>query len=224
MILHELTGGNEKHPAYKALELANSRRHYNFLQSIIVAALDIQRPFLSQTVIKAINYHAIACLHTNAGEYRPCPVKVGPYIPPEHFRVSALMDDFVNNVNRVWEQTDAVALATYVLWRLNNIHPFINGNGRTARASAYFVLCLKSGGLLRGDTILPDLLLQNRDEYIAALRVADGKDEKGNPALQQLHSLVVRLLRQQVGQAEQPPLDEQVDDERGSDGNDDEGN
>jgi len=127
------------------------------------------RPFLSQHVIKALNFQAITCLHTNAGEYRPCPVTVGQHTPPDHYRVPALMDDFVNTVNRWWEQ-DAVALATYVLWRINNIHPFINGNGRTARAACYFVLCLKSGGWLRGATILPELIRQNHNEYVIPIR------------------------------------------------------
>lgn len=54
----------------------------------------MERPFLSQTVLKALNFHAIACLHTHAGEYRPCEVTVGPYRPPEFFRVGALRDDF----------------------------------------------------------------------------------------------------------------------------------
>jgi Fic family protein len=65
------------------------------------------------------------------------------------------MDDSVNQVNLWWQSADPVALATFVLWRLNNIHPFINGNGRTARAATYFVLCVKAGGWLQGTTILP---------------------------------------------------------------------
>ena len=56
------------------------------------------------------------------------------------------MDDFVNTVNRAWEKADELTLGAYVLWRLNHIHPFINGNGRTARAASYFVICLKLGG------------------------------------------------------------------------------
>ena len=71
---------------------------------MVSASLGFARPLLSQTVIKALNYHAIACLHANAGEYRPCPVKVGKYEPPEHHRVNALMDDFVNVVNRRWNR------------------------------------------------------------------------------------------------------------------------
>ena len=98
-----------------------------------------------------INYHAIACLHTNAGEYRPCSVKVGGYAPPEHYRVNTLMDDFVNVVNHRWDKADPIWLTAYVLWRLNNIHPFINGNGRTARAACYFVLCVKVEGWVVSD-------------------------------------------------------------------------
>jgi fido (protein-threonine AMPylation protein) len=154
MILFELTR-SEQHSAYQDLEIANGNRQYDFIRSMVIAALAVQRTFLSQTIIKALNFHAIACLHSHAGEYRPCPVTVDDYALPEHFRVQSLMDDFVNQINVNWLNSDAVALATYVLWRMNNIHPFINGNGRTARAASYFVLCVKAGGWLRGDPILP---------------------------------------------------------------------
>lgn len=198
LILFELTG-SEQHPAYQALEISNGERHYSFLQSIVAASLEVGRPFLSQYVLKAINYHAIACLHTNAGEYRPCEVEVGTHRPPQHFRVAALMDDFVNMVNRRWETEDPVVLASYVLWRLNHIHPFINGNGRTARATSYFVLCMKTGGWLKGDVILPELIRQNRAEHVEALRLADQSYAAGKLDLTALHDLIVRLLQQQLG-------------------------
>nr|WP_280949947.1 Fic family protein [Rhizobium leguminosarum] len=155
---------------------------------------------MSQHVIKALNFQAITCLHTNAGEYRPIPVIVGDYQPPEHYRVAALMDDFVNLVNRSWEATDPVTLACLVLWRLNHIHPFINGNGRTARAACYFVLCLKLGALLPGEKILPELLTENRDRYVVALRAADASLAEGALNLAELHSLVSELLDEQVDQ------------------------
>ncbi|WP_409566306.1 Fic family protein [Methylobacterium sp. J-070] len=122
----------------------------------MTAPLNIGRPFFSQHIIKALNFQAIACLHYDAGAYRPCAVRVSNHLPPEHYRVTAPMDDFVNEVNRAWESTDDVVLATHVLWRLKNIHPLINGNGRTARAVCYFVLCLKAGGWPAGDPILPE--------------------------------------------------------------------
>jgi Fic family protein len=201
VIVFELTG-SEQHPVYQALEISNGSRHYDFLFSIIVTSLNMGRPFLSQQIIKALNFHAIACLHIKAGEYRPCDVTAGQHRPPFHYRVQALMDDFINVVNRGWELTDPVALATYVLWRLNNIHPFINGNGRTARASCYYVLCVKAGGLLPGTIILPELIKHNRQEYVAALQ--EGHDS-GGANLTRLHALVSRLLDEQLRSAQPPP-------------------
>lgn len=81
MILYELVG-TEAHPTYQELEISNASRQYDFLRSLVQAALDMNKPFLSQTVIKALNFHAISCLHTNAGEYRPCEVGAGNLKPP----------------------------------------------------------------------------------------------------------------------------------------------
>jgi Fic family protein len=198
MILSELVGGNEADPAYQALEIENGSRQYDFIRSIVTASLAVKRPLLSSTVIKSLNFHAITCLHTNAGEYRPCPVRVGKYSPPEHYRVEALMNDMINVANWGWDRADPVALATYVLWRLNWVHPFINGNGRTARAASYFVLCMKAGGWLRGKTILPELIRRERASYVDALKRADESYARGAADLSALHELVSRLLKEQL--------------------------
>lgn len=197
MIVFELTN-SESHPIYQALEQSNGSRQYDFLRSIVEASIGISRIFLSSHVIKALNFHAITCLHTSAGDYRPCQVTVGNYQPPAHYRVQPLMDDLVNQVNRAWEQADPVVLSAFVLWKLNHIHPFINGNGRTARAAAYFVLCAKSGGWLPGSTILPELLRRDRDEYVAALQCADASSLTGNLDLSELHTLISKLLAEQL--------------------------
>ncbi len=74
MILANLTGG-ENHRLYSRLGTQNGIRHYDFLRSIVETAITTQQPFLSQTILKALNYHAIVCLHEFAGEYRPCQVE-----------------------------------------------------------------------------------------------------------------------------------------------------
>ncbi len=199
MILFELAR-SEAHPAYEEMAIANGDRHYDFLRSIVLAATATKKPFLSHYLIQALNFHAIVCLHTSAGQYRPCKVVVGTYEPPDFYRVHDLMDDFINTSNVMLgaEAQDPVALAAYVLWRLNLIHPFINGNGRTARASSYYVLCIAAGGWLPGAPILPELLTQNREEYVAALRHADSSVATGTLDLVPLHSLLGRLLQQQL--------------------------
>jgi fido (protein-threonine AMPylation protein) len=202
VILYEILG-TEANAAYQELEIANGERQYDFIRSLVSAALQLNRAFLSQAVIKALNYHAIACLHTNAGEFRPCGVIVGSNEPPAPHRVQAIMDDFINNVNREWNTTDPIYLATYVLWRLNHIHPFINGNGRTARAAAYFVLCAKLGGMLKGSPILPELLKMNRGIYVAALKMADASIPTGKIDLGALYALVLHLLSVQTGSTPQ---------------------
>ena len=204
MILFDLVGDDELHPAYKMLTTENGNRQYDFLRSVVEASLAVGRPFLSSQVLKALNFQAIACLHAYAGEYRPCEVFVGEHEPPPHYRVQALMDDFVNTVNREWEATDSVGLAAFVLWRLNWIHPFINGNGRTARAACYFVLCVKAELWLSGTTILPELIRREHRRYELGLRHADESMAAGAVDLAPLHALLVELLEEQIGGA--PPV------------------
>jgi prophage maintenance system killer protein len=205
MILFEICDRSEAHPLYQQFEAANGARQYDFLRTLVEASLAIGRPFLSGHVIKALNFQAITCLHTNAGEYRPCQVRVGSHNPIDHYLVQSHMDDFINTVNRSWESTDPLVLGAYVLWRLNYIHPFINGNGRTARAASYFVICLKLGGWLVGTVILPELLRRNRDEYIQILQQTDLTYHAGALDVAPLVALLQRLLSEQIASAAPPP-------------------
>ena len=203
MIVFELVGCNEGHPEYQGLEASNTSRQLDFLESSISSALRLKQPFLSQTVICALNYHAIACLHPFAGQFRPHDVQVGTgqdrFVAPEHYRVPSLMDDFVNQVNRHGQEWDPIHMAAQVLWRLNWTHPFVNGNGRTARAACYYALCLKTGTLFPGSAILPALLKKNRVEYVAALKQAD------EGTYQELEELIIRLLTEQLESAAAHP-------------------
>src|SRR5690606_15364686 len=112
-------------------------------------------------------------------------------------------DDMQKVIEQNWATADPVALAAFVLWRLNHIHPFINGNGRTARVSAYYVLCVRTGGWLPGQQILPELIRANRPEYVAALKAADAALAAGQLDLGPLHALLTRLLNEQLASAGQ---------------------
>lgn len=198
MILYDLANSEES-PAYKQLDKENRERQYDFLISIIRASLTAKLPMISTALIKALNYHAVACLHATAGEYRPCEVSVGTHTPPSFHRVPALMDHFINEVNIHLGSGNIWTLAAYCLWRLNYIHPFVNGNGRTARALCYYVICIKSEGLLTGSPILPRLMYAERERYAKLLREADGKFHEGDSDyLKDLGQFVMELTVKQV--------------------------
>ena len=193
MHLRGLEGG-EENPAYQRMATDNYARHFSFLLSAVQAAVDTKHIGLSESLIKAINLHAIVCLHREAGDYRSVQVTVGEFEPPAHGEVNSLMGNLIEVVNRKWQEMSPVNLSAFVLWGLNYIHPFVNGNGRTARAICYYVLCVKLGGLLPGDTIIPEILRTEpvRSRYVQALRAADA----GN--MSPLIEVVSQAITQQV--------------------------
>ena len=194
MDLFTSIGLNENDPVYAEVSIANHDRMLGFMESMVGAALKLGHGMVSHHLIRGLNSHAIAGLHSAAGQYRSTSVAVGVYVPPEPERIRALMDEFLVEVDDRWGESGAVALGAWALWRINHIHPFVNGNGRTARALCYYIICVKFGLWLPGSVILPHRLTQHRPDYHEALRVAD----TGN--LEPLNSLVEQLLEAQVSE------------------------
>ena len=78
-------------------------------------------------------------------------------------------------VNENWATKNAAHLAAYVLWKMNWIHPFADGNGRTARAVSYVVFCIKLDGLLPGTPTIPEQIATDKQPYYDGLESADKK-------------------------------------------------
>lgn len=227
MHIIDLVADGEENEFYEQLAFDNLRRQYSFLKSLVDASVGLERDMISFEIIRALNYHAISCLHATAGEFRRCKVTVGEdFKPPPHHQVQSLMHMFVDEVNRKWDKVDPIFLATFVLWKLNYIHPFVNGNGRTARAACYFVLCMRLGRWLEGDPILPELIRRHRDEYVEALAYATtqyrkaSEDEKEGAQVEDeerphpllpLHTLLTRLIEEQRQSAFRLPAFSELD-------------
>ena len=111
--------------------------------------------------------------------------------------VPELVEGLCDYVNEKWEKS-AVHLASYVLWRLNWIHPFTDGNGRTARAVSYAVLCVRLGYRLPGTTTIPELISTNKTPYYEALEAADASWKEDEANLRVLEALVSELLAAQL--------------------------
>ena len=102
-------------------------------------------------------------------------------------------------VNDNWAAKSAAHLAAYVLWKMNSIHPFADGNGRTARAVSYVVFSVKLDSLLPGTPTIPEQIADDKQPYYKALELADiawASDRIDVSALETLLSnmLAVQLL------------------------------
>ena len=116
-----------------------------------------------------------------SGFYRKVPVAVvngyGRVIfqPPPVNKVSSLMKDFVLWLNNSQSQElYPVLLSGISHYEFVRIHPFIDGNGRTARALATLILYLKGFDTKRFFA-LDDYYNEDRDRYYAALQTVDQK-------------------------------------------------
>ena len=196
MDLFDLGGGTEANSNYQKLAASNNARLYDFMLSMIeVARSPLSGLLMSESLIKAFNFHAVVGLHYTAGQYRSYELEVNGFSPPAYFRVPSLMDDFVGRVNWLWQNAETTELATYALWRLNHIHPFRNGNGRTARVLCYYIIAVKARGVLTGKPLIPEFLSVDpgRAEYVKGLE----EYEKGNetPLLRLIRYLTLAQIR-----------------------------
>ena len=108
------------------------------------------------------------------------------------------MDRFISTVQENWYVWSPTELAAYGLWRMNWIHPFIEGNGRTARAACYFLLCVRSGALLNGRKILPERIRESRGDYESALQAADRAWDAGHLDFSEMEEYIAALLQAQL--------------------------
>lgn len=100
-------------------------------------------------------------------------------------------------MNDNWDLSP-VHLAAYLMWRINWVHPFSDGNGRTARALSYAVLCIRLGYRLPGAKTIPEQIAANKFPYYEALEDADKADKNGRIDVNTLETLLSDKLAVQL--------------------------
>jgi Fic family protein len=187
---------------YARVQERNLLRQYDLLTNCIEIGLKKGIESFDKYTLWALNHAAVANISQFGGRYREEPIYVGNHYPP-HFRdVPDLMDRFFSLIHENWDIVNSpTGLAAYALWRLNWIHPFVEGNGRTARAACYYLLCLKHGQLLPGRKIVPERIRDNRAPYYAALREADVAWEQGHFDVSALTIYLSDLLKAQLSES-----------------------
>lgn len=134
------------------------------------------RPFrLRGSMILTLHRLALDGLSRYAGNWRPSSVAIGQsrHTPPDDYLVPGLMEEFCDWLEDNWQRRSPVDLAAYAMWRLNWVHPFDDGNGRTSRAVSYLVLCARMRARLPGRLMIPEIIARNRAPYYDALEAID---------------------------------------------------
>jgi Fic family protein len=188
---------------FTRIQEKNLARQYDQLTNFVEIGLKQGPRAFDKYALWALNHIAVAGISQFGGRFRQEPIYVGSHIPPHFKDVPDLMDRFLSFIHENWYQATPTQLAAYGLWRLNWIHPFIEGNGRTARAICYYLLCVREGRLLPGKKIVPERIRESRGPYVAALRAGDRAWDQGNLDLSEMEAYLANLLADQLREAKE---------------------
>ena len=145
------------------LETINHKEAIEYLETLIKENKDL-------TECKLKNIHQLILNEIdddNAGKYRTENVTISgaKHIPPNHMIVSELMQKLFAEYEKEWNDHHPVIKACLLHGEFVKIHPFIDGNGRTARLILNFEL-MKYG-------YTPIVITkERRAEYYEALDIA----------------------------------------------------
>jgi Fic family protein len=183
-----------------AAEARNGFRQYDAAIGAIHTALDRGSFKLRPSLILSLQREALAGISSYAGNYRPGGVAIegSKHEPVGAHLVPELIEEMCDYVNDHWNESTPLHLAAYLMWRLNWIHPFADGNGRTSRIISYVVLSIRAGAVLPGTPTIPDQIIDNRSPYFEALDAADSAYRGGKIDVSRMEDLLAGLLAKQL--------------------------
>ena len=136
----------------------------------LVESLAVQQEAITAFHVRQLHALVLANIDDeSAGQYRNVPVRIlgTMHEPPPSWQLPAQMQAWADWLHAQEGERDVVALAAIAHHRLVAIHPFIDGNGRTARLIMNLIL-LRAG-------YPPAIIARvNRQQYYRVLAQADG--------------------------------------------------
>lgn len=190
-----------KDPIAKAeAEARNGLRQYDAGIKTIQTAIDRNAFTLRLSLILGLQREALAGISSFAGNFRPAGVEIkgSKHQPPGAHLVPELVEEMCDYINDHWKDSTPIHLGAYIMWRLNWIHPFADGNGRTSRILSYVVLSIRAGAILPGTPTIPDQIVDNRQPYFEALDAADAAWQDQRVDVSQMEELLGKLLARQL--------------------------
>jgi Fic family protein len=142
---------------------------------------------ITQHTILAIHGHILAHINDSyAGRYRNIPVRItgSSVVMPNPLKVPSLMDEYISWLHTTKDHP--VKIASEAHYKLVTIHPFIDGNGRTARL--IMNLILSQAGY-------PPAIIQNEERraYIESIE----KAQLGG-SLTDFHTLITQSIERSL--------------------------
>ena len=184
-----------------AIEARNGLRQFDRMIELIDQCTGKgPRLKIRPSTIMELNRLAVDGLVEAPGAWRQVEIKItsSSHTPPEHLDVPREIDDMCDYVLSYWNDRTPIHLSSYVMWRLNWIHPFVDGNGRTSRIISYLVLCAKLGYRLPGTKTIPERIAENKKPYYAALDSADGAWKQSRVDVSMMEKLLEDHLAAQL--------------------------
>lgn len=183
------------------LEAENGLLQFDRMLELIGEAIASPGSFrLTTGIVTEMQRIAVQGLEPSAGTFRTAPVSIDGalHTPPEAPEIPQLVAEFCEYVNEHWTDASPLHLAAYAMWRLNWIHPFTNGNGRTSRVVSYLLLSAKLGVVLPGAPTIPEMIASDKTPYYEALEEADAADIGGRVDVGALERLLEEYLAAQL--------------------------
>ena len=183
-------------------EAINLVQQFKFVRDTVIESL-AARFRLSSHLLLGLHRIAMDGLDVEAGSLRTGRVFItnAEHKPPPATDSAELVNEMCDYVNANWGSADPVHLAAYVMWRVNWIHPFSDGNGRTSRAASYLVLCTALGYLLPGSITTPEQIARNKRRYFEVLEDCDAAWRGGRLDVSPMERLIARYLEGQLESA-----------------------
>jgi Fic family protein len=127
---------------YEHLEAINHYQAIGFIIDLVKTGEPLTRQNL--LTLHGLILHGID--RDNAGRFRQVPVIISgsQHTPPQPWHIESLMEEYFEFYQNNQTQLHPIILAAEMHERLATIHPFIDGNGRTARLVMNLIL-LQSG-------------------------------------------------------------------------------
>jgi Fic family protein len=182
-------------------EARNALQQFDIAAKLIDDWLQPERHFrLRPSMIMQLHAAALDGLSSFAGRYRPAGVEIqgSKHQPVGAHHVAEMVEDMCDYVNANWNDKPAIHLAAFVMWRLNWVHPFDDGNGRTSRTVSFIVLCVRLGFRLPGRHTIPEQIAENKAPYYKALEAADNAHQEGRIDVSKLEHLLEAMLADQL--------------------------